>query len=172
LWNGPGSFAHVDGPNGSITRRNRPLRPLSRVVLGAVVKQIFIHPRRCPSSRARAFEPSATPSLVVHERPSREGSSRRHVGGHVRDQRRARARSMRVEIRAKCANNLYQRTFQSISPSVHELAFEDVSRVDINQRRRCDVHGVHLVLTPGARARAWWDFLFFMKRRFDDKILH
>jgi hypothetical protein len=40
--------------------------------------------------------------------------------------------------------------------------------------RRCDVHGVgvHLVLTPGARARAWWDFLFFMKRRFDDKILH
>ena len=84
---------------------------------------------------ARAFEPSATPSLVVHERPSREGSSRRHVGGHVRDQRRARARSMRVEIRAKCANNLYQRTFQSISPSVHELAFEDVSRVDINQRR-------------------------------------
>jgi hypothetical protein len=47
---------------------------------------------------------------------------------------------MRVEIRAKCANNLYQRTFQSISPSVHELAFEDVSRVDINQRRRCDVH--------------------------------
>jgi hypothetical protein len=41
---------------------------------------------------------------------------------------------MRVEIRAKCANNLYQRTFQSISPSVHELAFEDVSRVDINQR--------------------------------------
>jgi hypothetical protein len=38
--------------------------------------------------------------------------------------------------------------------------------------RRCDVQGVHLVLTPGARARAWWDFLFFMKRRFDDKILH
>lgn len=137
-------------------------------------REINIHLSTTSSieSRARVRAVDDAPSLVVHERPSREGSSRRHVGGHVRDQRRARARSMRVEIRAKCANNLYQRTFQSISPSVHELAFEDVSRVDINQRRRCDVHGVHLVLTPGARARAWWDFLFFMKRRFDDKILH
>jgi len=103
-------------------------------------REINIHLSTTSSmeSRARVRAVDDAPSLVVPERPSREGSSRRHVGGHVRDERRARARSMRVEIRAKGANNSYQRTFQSMSPSVHELAFEDVSRVDINQQRRCD----------------------------------
>ena len=141
-----------------ITRRNRPLRPLSRVAARRG-REINIHSSTTSSieSRARVRAVGDAPSLVVHERPSREGSSRRHVGGHVRDQRRARARSMRVEIRAKGANNSYQRTFQSMSPSVHELAFEDVSRVDINQRRRCDAAPAGFIVVcpePQARARA------------------
>lgn len=143
---------------------------------------------RC-ARRGRETNIHSSTTLSIESR-ARSSRRRRQVSSSTKD---PRARVLRVgtsadtfetsdaRARARCASKS-ARNVQIIcinAPSNRYRRACTNSRLKTSRAltstsgaRRCDVQGVHLVLTPGARARAWWDFLFFMKRRFDDKILH